>query len=155
VAKVEDIGPYVEPVRKSVTVKRTPAEAFEIFTARFGAWWPVKKFSLHQDATETAVIEPRVGGAIYEIAANGERAPWGHVKVWEPGARFVMAWHPGHDAAEAQEVEIRFVPDGDGTRVELEHRDWQGLGAKAAQTRENYDQGWVFVFEQCYREACS
>ena len=153
--KIEDIGPYFEPVRKTITVRCTPAEAFEIFTARFGAWWPVKKFSLHQAETETAVIEPRVGGAIYEIAANGERAPWGEVRVWEPGVRFVMAWHPGHDASEAQEVEIRFVAEGEGTRVELEHRDWQKLGAKAAGTRDNYEQGWVFVFETCFKEACS
>jgi len=155
VAKVEDIGPYVEPVRKAVTVRRTPQEAFEIFTARFGSWWPLHKFSIHQAEAATCVIEPRVGGAIYEVAKTGERSPWGVVKVWEPGQRFVMSWHPGHDASEAQEVEIRFLAEGDGTRVELEHRDWQALGAKAQATRENYEGGWVYVFEQCYKEACS
>jgi hypothetical protein len=106
VANVEDIGPYVEPVRKSVTVRRTPAEAFAVFTGRFGAWWPVKKFSLHQAETETCVIEPHVGGAIYEVATNGERAPWGIVRVWEPGTRFVMSWHPGHDASEARRAKL-------------------------------------------------
>ena len=93
------------------------------------------------------MIEPFVGGAIYEVSRTGERAPWGVVRVWEPGTRLVMSWHPSHDASEAQEVEVRFLPDGEGTRVELEHRDWQGLGAKAAETRGNYDQGWVYVFE--------
>lgn len=153
--KVRDIGPYVEPVRKSVTVRRTPAEAFEVFTARIGSWWPLSKFSIHQADAETCVIEPFVGGAIYEVSKSGERAPWGVVRVWEPGARFVMSWHPSHDPAEAQEVEIRFVLSVEGTRVELEHRDWQGLGTKAAETREGYDQGWVFVFEHCFKEACA
>ena len=154
-AKIEDIGPYLEPVRKSITVRRTPAEAFEVFTARFGSWWPVKKFSIHQDETETCVIEPRVGGAIYEQATNGERATWGTVRVWEPGARFVMSWHPGHDAAEAQEVEVRFVAVDEGTRVDLEHRDWTKLGEKAAAARDGYNEGWVYVFETCFKEACS
>jgi hypothetical protein len=151
-AKVEDI---LGPLRKSVTVQRTPAEAFEVFTARFGSWWPVKKFSLHGEETATCVIEPRVGGAIYEVATNGERAPWGTVRVWEPGARFVMSWHPGHEEAEAQEVEVRFVAVEEGTRVDLEHRDWAKLGEKAAGTRQNYEGGWVYVFETCYKEAAS
>jgi hypothetical protein len=154
-AKVEDIGPYLEPVRKTVIVRRTPAEAFEVFTARFGSWWPVKKFSIHQAEAATCVIEPGVGGAIYEVANDGARAPWGTVRVWEPGARFVMSWHPGHDVAMAQEVEVRFIPDGAGTRVELEHRDWAKLGEKAAGAHENYEGGWVYVFETCFKEACT
>ena len=153
--KVRDIGPYVEPVRKSVTVRRTPAEAFEVFTARIGSWWPLQKFSIHQADAETCVIEPFVGGAIYELSRSGERAPWGVVRVWEPGTRLVVAWHPGHDPSEAQEVEVRFLPDAGGTRVELEHRDWQALGTKAEETRGNYEQGWVYVFEHCFKEACS
>jgi hypothetical protein len=42
-------------------------------------------------------------------------------------------------------VEIRFLPDGDGTRVELEHRGWERVGAEAAEVREAYGspQGWV------------
>jgi hypothetical protein len=155
VAKVESIGPYLEPVRKSVTVKRTPAEAFEIFTARIGSWWPIRKFSIHQAEARTCVIEPGVGGAIYEIANDGARAPWGHVLAWDPPAGFVMAWHPSVDPAEAQEVEVRFVAVEGGTRVDLEHREWQKLGVKAEDSRNAYNEGWVYVFEQCYREACS
>jgi hypothetical protein len=153
--KVEDIGPYLEPVRKTITVRRTPAEAFEIFTARFGSWWPVKKFSLHQAGTETAVIEPRVGGAIYEIAANGERPRGARCAC---GSRACASSWPGTRAttrARRRKSRSASWPRVDGTRVELEHRDWQKLGAKAAGTRDNYDQGWVFVFETCFKEACS
>jgi hypothetical protein len=43
------------------------------------------------------------------------------------------------------EVEVRFLPDGDGTRVELEHRGWERVGAESAEVREAYGspQGWV------------
>jgi hypothetical protein len=30
----------IAPVRKSVRVSAAPAHAFEVFTARFGRWWP-------------------------------------------------------------------------------------------------------------------
>jgi uncharacterized protein YndB with AHSA1/START domain len=43
------------------------------------------------------------------------------------------------------EVEVRFLPDGDGTRVELEHRGWERVGAEAAEVHEAYGspQGWA------------
>ena len=45
----------------------------------------------------------------------------------------------------AQEVEIRFQDTDGGTRVELEHRDWEVFGAEAASKREQYNSGWEFV----------
>jgi hypothetical protein len=32
-----------------------------------------------------------------------------------------------------------------GTRVELEHRGWERLGAEAGEVREEYAQGWPVV----------
>ena len=153
--RVDSIQPYLEPVRKSIVVPRTPAEAFDIFTARFGAWWPRHEFSLYQAESADAVIEPRVGGRVYETSNQGEAGDWGWVTVWEPPHRFAMRWHPGTDPAAATEVELRFVAVDEGTRVELEHRDWTRAGEQAAEARRGYDQGWVRVFEQCYREACA
>ena len=152
---VESIQPFLEPVRKAVVVRRTPAEAFEIFTARLGSWWPLGRFSLHQAESLNARIEPRVGGRVYEIATERREAEWGTVLAWAPPHSFVMSWHPGNDRARATEVEVRFLPEGDGTRVELEHRNWHRLGAEAAEGREGYSGGWAYVFEQCFVEACA
>ena len=32
--------PSSEPVRKSVRVRATPAQAFEVFTGQIDTWWP-------------------------------------------------------------------------------------------------------------------
>jgi uncharacterized protein YndB with AHSA1/START domain len=153
-AKVESIRPYLEPIRKSVTVRRTPQEAFEIFTERFGAWWPRERFSVHQRDALRCGLEPRLGGQVFEIARNGTREVWGTILTWDPPRRFAMSWHPGGDPAAATEVELTFVALPDGTRVELEHRNWTQLGARAEESRRSYDGGWAHVFERCYQEAC-
>jgi uncharacterized protein YndB with AHSA1/START domain len=151
---VEPIAPYLEPLLKSVHVERSPAEAFEVFTAGIGRWWPLSAYSIRQEHAVTCVIEPRAGGAVYEQDDAGERFPWGQVLVWEPPLRFVMTWHPGRAADTAQEVEVRFEAEGAGTRVRLEHRGWQSLGAAAEETRSGYAQGWDDVLSRQFAGAC-
>ncbi len=153
-ADVRNIAPYLEPLRRSVVVRRKPEEAFEIFTARLATWWPYTTYSIHQEETVTCAVEPRVGGQIYEVSKAGERGIWGTVIAWEPPRRFAMTWHPGRAADTAQEVEVRFVQVPDGTRVELEHRGWEKLGAEAEESRTSYDGGWAHVFDVAFAEAC-
>lgn len=151
---VERIEDYLQPLRKAIVVRRTPAEAFAVFTERFGSWWPRDRFSIHLAASASCGIEPRVGGLVYEVSAGGQRESWGTVIVWEPPERFAMTWHPGRAPQTAQEVEVRFVAVAGGTRVELEHRGWSKLGEEAAAARQSYENGWAVVFDRCYAEAC-
>ncbi len=146
--------PNVEPVRKHVVVGRRPEEAFEIFTERFGTWWPYRQFSINQADTQSCAIDGRIGGLVYEVSRAGERAVWGTILEWDPPRRFVMSWHPGRTPETAQEVEVRFTAVADGTRVDLEHRKWETLGADAARTKKDYQNGWAVVFEQRFAEAC-
>lgn len=149
--------PVFAPLRKAVEVSRPPAEAFAIFTERIAAWWPLAKgYSVYGADAATCRIEPRVGGAVSEHAKDGRTSVWGTVLAWEPPHRFVMTWHPGREPDTAQEVEVRFVGiRGVGTRVELEHRGWESLGTKAAETRAQYDGGWAVVFDIHFKEACA
>lgn len=152
--KVESLAPYLEPLRKSVTVLRSPAEAFEIFTSGIGRWWPLAQYSVFGSQARTCGIDPVVGGEIYEVRDDGQRCTWGRVLAWEPPHRFVVTWHPGREEDTAQEVEVRFVAEGAATRVELEHRGWAKLGDQAAERRGGYAEGWDAVLGHHYRSAC-
>lgn len=145
----------VEPLKKTIVVRRTPEEAFAIFTQRFGSWWPFTQFSIHQEDTASCTFEAKPNGEVYETSKDGERATWGRVRAWNPPKGFVIAWHPGYPPEKATEVELTFEPVAEGTRVTLEHRDWAKIGDGAAQARSNYENGWVVVFEQRYAGACS
>jgi hypothetical protein len=56
-----------------------------------------------------------------------------------------FTWHPGHAEAEAMDVDVRFTRDGDGTRVELEHRGFERLGKMAKKAYRGYPMGWDYV----------
>jgi uncharacterized protein YndB with AHSA1/START domain len=67
-----------------------------------------------------------------------------------------MTWHPGRPSDTAQEVEVRFTAVSGGTRVDLEHRNWQAWGEGAAEAREGYvgEGGWGTVLGERYAAAC-
>ena len=130
-------------IRKSVVVATPIERAFEIFTEGAGGWWPFATHSIHGDDVETVVFERRPGGRVYERTHDGREAEWGSFLAWEPPSRIVLEWTV--DPRYASEVEVRFTADGDGTRVELEHRGWERYADEAEQQRSNYDRGWDFV----------
>ena len=71
-----------EAIRKTVLVDFTPEEAFELFTARIASWWPVRTHSYGGENVTDVVLEPRVGGRLYEVTADGEQ-DWGGYSAWD------------------------------------------------------------------------
>jgi uncharacterized protein YndB with AHSA1/START domain len=151
---VERVDVDAAPLRLTVTVERPPLEAFHVFTAGMARWWPLRTHSVCRAHAVSCVIEPRAGGAVYEVQDDGQRHAWGRVLEWEPPQRLVLTWHPGRPAAVAQEVEVRFSAEGTGTRVDLEHRGWARLGAFGAEARKSYDGGWRTVLGTHFVQAC-
>jgi len=130
------------PIRKSVHVRTSPERAFRVFTAGMTRWW---RPDHHIAATPFAevVVEERAGGRWFERDKDGAECEWGKVLAWDPPRRLILSWQLNHefryDADLVTEVEIRFVPEADGTRVELEHRNLERYGEHAAATRAAMD----------------
>ena len=142
----------IAPVRKSIRVNVNADRAFDIFTSGIGRWWPhdhgigKKPF--------TPVIETRLGGRWYELAEDGTQTNIGKVVAWEPPTRFVVTWDINSqwkpDPTVSSEVEIKFIPDGaNATRVELEHRKFEQMGAEPGEVmRKSVDGGWPAMLER-------
>jgi uncharacterized protein YndB with AHSA1/START domain len=151
----------IEPIRRTVTVQCDPQTAFRVFTAELGTWWPLETFSRAADRedpsikTERVVFEEHVGGRIYEVLSDSSEADWGTVEAWEPPSRVVYAWRPHDRPVPPTEVELRFSPDGTGTRVELEHRGWERLEELAEAGREGYANGWPLVLDERFVQAAN
>jgi uncharacterized protein YndB with AHSA1/START domain len=141
----------IEAVRRTVTVDCVVEEAFRVFTADATSWWPVATHSIHGSKVREVVFEGHEGGEVYELSADGEKGHWATVVAWEPPNRLVLAWNILERETIPTEVEIRFLPDGESTRVELEHRGWETVAEDGSTKRDNYDNGWGQVLG-VYRE---
>ena len=132
----------IEPLSLSFDVACSAEHAFATWTARIGSWWP-SDHTVSGERCLDVVLEPRIGGRIYERTRAGDEHEWGEVTVWEPPARLGYLWHLRRDRREATEVEIRFIAlAGAATRVEIEHRGWEGLGDGAGDWRDRNRGGW-------------
>jgi uncharacterized protein YndB with AHSA1/START domain len=135
------------PVRRSIRVAWAPDSAFRRFTAEIASWWPLRTHSVGQEKAQTVIFEGRAGGRIFERIEGGEESTWGTVISWDPPRRVAFTWHPGLTPETAGEVELKFLPDGAGTRLELTHTGWEKLGPIAAKARKGYNIGWVYVLK--------
>ena len=142
------------PIRKSFLVKAPQDKAFRVFLRSMGRWWPAEHSVLASPRTDV-VIEPRVGGRWYETAEDGSESQWGRVLAWEEPERALLAWQLNaefvYDPGFETEVEVRFIPDGDVTRVEFEHRGLEAFGAAAASVAPMMDKGWGEILD-LYRD---
>jgi uncharacterized protein YndB with AHSA1/START domain len=145
------IAVRIAPVRKSIRVNAPPEHAFEVFTSGLGRWWPLDH-GIGKTPRKAVVMETRLGGRWYELAEDGTETNVGRITVWEPPRRFVMSWDINSqwkpDTTVSSEVEVQFLPDGNATRLELEHRKFERMGAEGGEKiRKDVDGGWPKLLE--------
>jgi uncharacterized protein YndB with AHSA1/START domain len=123
-----------QSVREEILVEAPVDRAFRVFTEEMGSWWPPDHHILEGELAEM-VLEPRVGGHIYDRGVDGSECRWARVLAYEPPSRLVFSWDIGldwkrqTDPDRTSEVEVTFVPEGsDRTRVTLEHRNIERHG---------------------------
>ena len=149
----------LDPIIKTIEVPCSQAKAFEVFVSEMGAWWPLDKRSMSMQGggkpAKSLRIDPKQGGKIVEIGHDDTEHHWGTIKSYDPHDSLSMDFHMGLPAENASLVEVRFTAlEGDRTRVELTHGNWEAFGEMAEMMRGGYGSGWVIIFEQAYKSAC-
>ncbi len=137
-------------VNRSISVRAPRERAFRVFTEEIGTWWPLADgFAYAGDRAQDMFIEGKEGGRVYERSRDGEEFHIGSVKVFDPPSRLVFTWGEATEEWDAPtEVEVRFTDDEGGTRIDLEHRGFEGIGARAEDTLKSYEGGWVAVLDR-------
>jgi uncharacterized protein YndB with AHSA1/START domain len=137
-------------VRRTVVVDVSIESAFATFVERFGDFKPPEHNLLGAEITETR-FEPKVGGHIYDRAADGRECRWARVLVYEPPDRVVFSWDISPqwrleaNESKTSEVEVRFFAESpQRTRLELEHRhlDRHGSGWESLRDGIDSEEGW-------------
>ena len=101
---------------------------------------------IHGNDVKEIVLEEREGGGVFEVSKRKVRGALGdrHSRG-DPPNRLVPAWNIlGRDPV-GTEGRVRFLPEGDATRVEPEHRGWDAIAEQAAGEAGLYDTGWDYV----------
>ena len=128
------------PLHHEVKVDLNPEQAFELFTARIGEWWPLGKFGVFGDGSTVGFSDD---GRLLE--RHGEQASsWGEVTEWAPGERLAMTWHPGRPEQQASHITVTFCAYGEQTLVTLAHSGWEAYEDSIA-ARNEYTGGWPTV----------
>jgi uncharacterized protein YndB with AHSA1/START domain len=137
-------------VHRQIVVETPIERAFAVFTEQFGDFKPPEHNLLGAPLVET-VFEPKVGGHIYDRAADGTECHWARVLAYEPPTRVVFSWDISPqwqietEPDNTSEVEVRFVAETPHrTRIELEHRniDRHGPGWPGVAASVGGDEGW-------------
>jgi len=129
-------------VRCEVVVEAPIERAYHAFTHEMVDWWDPTHHILEGELAEM-IVEPRVGGHIFDRGVDGSECRWATVIAYDPPHRFAFSWNITTewkletDPEKTSEVEITFTEDGpDRTRVALEHRHierhgdgWEGMSS--------------------------
>lgn len=116
----------------ALRVPADPARAFEAFTREISSWWrPDPLFQITPQGDGELAFEPGAGGRLITYLDKGETFEIGRISVWEPGKRLVFSWrHASFSPEQSTEIEVRFEPVGNETRVSIEHRAWDTIPAR-------------------------
>lgn len=149
-------------VRKMISVEAPREQAFAVFAAQIGSWWPLESKKIGGAKAQTTVIEPSTGGRWFERGVDGSECDWGRVLVYEPPDRLVLNWQISadwrYDRKLYTEVDVRFIgEDETRTRIEFEHRGLlDAYGDKAEEMYATLDSpdGWTDILDR-YAKAVS
>lgn len=129
----------IEPLRIEFEVDCAPEHAFAVWTEQIDRWWP-RSHTVSGDPARV-VLEPRVGGRLFERTTDGGEIEWGEITAWEPPRRFAYLWHIRRDRADATDVTVTFDEHGGATRVRIVHDGWDRLGGGGGAAWRDANQG--------------
>jgi hypothetical protein len=141
-----------EPIQQSVHVDCPIEDAFRLFTDGFGEWWPLASYSNSGDDVEACVIEPWLGGRVFERTRSGEELLWGSIIEWNPPLCLRFTWDLSGRDDRTQVVDVRFNVDADGTRVTLIHSGWETPGVAVNALRMDCADMWSAVLKHFFSE---
>jgi uncharacterized protein YndB with AHSA1/START domain len=132
----------VNSIEKTVVVRAAPERAFAIFTDRITDWWP-PTHRLGGDPSGTVHLQQ--SGRFFERASDGQEFEMGRVRVWQPPELVMLDFYLGTGPDNPTSVSITFAPEGEDTRVSVEHRPTPASLQAWEQTAAHYVEGWGTV----------
>lgn len=117
----------------ALRVAASPERAWEAFVAEIGAWWRPNLLFQTTPRPGRLSFEPGPDGRLIETREGGKVFEIGKILAWEPASRLVFSWRQANFPPDLHtEVEVRFEPVGEETRVSVEHRGFHNVPIDSA-----------------------
>lgn len=133
----ERTGSGVIRIEQQVTIDAPPARVFGALTKGLSAWWGTPY--LIGEGAKDLVVEPRIGGRVYEDWGSGAGALRATVTSIKKNDHIEWTGRIGMGGAVVGVVAYRVEAKGRGTLLKLSHR---AAGEVTAETERNYGGGW-------------
>ncbi len=127
---------------KSIVLTCSPERAFHLFTSRISDWWPPERRHTNDPNSVLVLSE---AGRFFERDRSGNEVELGSVLAWEPPKRLLLDWFPGTDPEHPTRVEVLFDPDGDATRVIVNHGATPASESLFPTRAPRYEASWTLV----------
>jgi uncharacterized protein YndB with AHSA1/START domain len=129
-----------------VTIGGPPARVWQALVSETSAWWP-KDFHTSARA-QRFIIEPVLGGRVYEDFGAGDGLVWYSVIGIEAGRELVLAGHllPPFGGPAVTALRLTLTAQPNGTRLHVQDQRFGALGG------DSPVEGWRLVFDVGLRQ---
>jgi Uncharacterized conserved protein len=124
-------------VHLEVTIAASSQVVFDALTKDIATWWGFP-FLKRKDA-QTIVLEPKVGGRLYEVYGENEGALWGMVTAIKSGEELSLVGSMGMPEPTYGAVTFALEPQGNMTIIKFTH---SAFGRISQERKGCYTEGW-------------
>jgi DNA-binding transcriptional ArsR family regulator/uncharacterized protein YndB with AHSA1/START domain len=124
-------------IEQEVTINASPDRVFEALTNDISAWWGAPY--LMTETPQAIILEPKVGGRLYELSGDAEGALYATVTLIRKNELVELTGPIGMSGAVHSVVSLTLEPRGEATVVKLSHR---AIGEINEETQAGYGAGW-------------
>jgi DNA-binding transcriptional ArsR family regulator len=145
----EELSVRAARVEMEVEIAAPPKRVWTALVGEMGTWWP-RSFYAGKD-TKAFVLEPRVGGRMYEDWGDGAGLLWFTVVSLDPPRALELSGHlfPAYGGPATSLVRIELSEGRGKTRLRLTDAIH---GHLAADTDAKLDSGWKELFAKTFKE---
>lgn len=144
----EALAVHAARVEMEVEIAAPPDRVWKALVEETGIWWP-RSFYAGAD-TRAFVLEPRVGGRMYEDWGNGAGLLWFTVVSLDPPRALELAGHlfPAYGGPATSLVRIELSEARGATRLRLTDAIH---GSLASDIEARLDAGWKELFAKAFK----
>jgi uncharacterized protein YndB with AHSA1/START domain len=124
-------------ITEEVVIKAAPPRVFNAVTKEIAAWWGAPY--LYTKLAKNVVLEPKLGGRVYEVWGTGQGRLWGTITQIRKNEWIEITGTIGMKGAVQGIVSFSLEPKGESTLVTLTHH---AIGQIGDEIKSGYVTGW-------------